>query len=160
MRRDIIEKKRALSFLGSHLTEREQTAETAVSRAVARECEKARCVLKVEPGADDKFDPANVLGGEMSTHHAGKGVAIGDGDRLELERACRRYQLLGMRAPAQEGEIGGDVELGVAGHAIAPAHALLCHARESGHPVTRDLRYRETGGYWVSRSSRAMTNKK
>ena len=39
----------------------------------------------------------------------------------------------------------------------APLRNFLCHARDGGHPVTPDLRYREIGGYWIARSSRAMT---
>ena len=56
------------------------------------------------------------LAAEMAAHDAGKRVAVGDGDGVEPERLGRRHQFLGMGAAAQEGEIGGDVELGVAGH--------------------------------------------
>ena len=70
--------------------------------------------------------PPTSLGGEMGAHHAGKRVAVGDGDGREPERLGRRHQLLGMRAAAQEGEIGGDVELGVArGHFYCATASLL-----------------------------------
>ena len=52
----------------------------------------------------------------MTAHDAGKRIAVGDGDGVETKSLGRRHQLLGMGAAAQEGEIGGDVELGVAGH--------------------------------------------
>ena len=61
----------------------------------------------------------------MGAHDAGKGVAVGDGDGFEPERLSCRDELLGVRAAAQEREVGGDVELGVAGHgsAVIPAKA-------------------------------------
>ena len=62
---------------------------------------------------------------KMRAHHAGKRVAVGDGDCREPERLRRRHQLLGVRAAAQEGEIGGDVELGVAGgEQPSPEHSV------------------------------------
>ena len=112
---DVIEIKRALPFLGAALAERQQPAKPAVSGAIARINQQARRVLQIEPGADDEFD-ADFLGGQMAAHDAGKRVAVGDGDGVESKRLGRRHQLLGMGAAAQEGEIGGDVELGVAGH--------------------------------------------
>jgi hypothetical protein len=126
MRTDVGEKERALPFLGSYLADCQQAAETAICRAVARVSEKARRVLKVEPRADDEFDSAYLLGGEMSAYHAGKRVAIGDGDRRKLERSCRGHQLFGMGGPAQEGEIGGDVEFGIAGHGKCPQPKTPC----------------------------------
>ena len=116
---DVVEIKRALAFLGAALAQGEQPAEPAVSRAVRWIDEQARRVLKVEPRADDEFDP-HLLGGEMGADCAGKAVAVGDGDGVEPERARRRHQLLGMGAAAEEGEIGGDLDLGVAGHPKTP----------------------------------------
>ena len=52
----------------------------------------------------------------VRAHNAGKRIAVGDGDCRKPKRLCRRHQLLGVRAATQEREIGGDVELGVAGH--------------------------------------------
>src|SRR6185437_14363014 len=104
------------SLLGSPLAECQETTEAPVSCAVARICEQARRILEIEPCADDEFDPADFLGGKMGAHHASKRVAIGDGDGLELMCLCRRHQLLCMGAATQEGEIGSDIELGVARH--------------------------------------------
>ena len=112
---DVIEIKRALPLLGAALAERQQPAEPAISGAIARKDQQARRILQIEPRADDEFD-ADLLGGEMTAHDTGKRVDVGDGDGVETKSLGRRHQLLGMGAAAQEGEIGGDFELGVAGH--------------------------------------------
>ena len=111
---DIVEMERAFPLLGAALTKREQAAEPAVSGAVRWVGKQARRIVKIEARADDEFDAADLACRKMRAHHAGKRVAVGDGDGREPERLCRRHQLLGVRAAAQEGEIGGDVELGVA----------------------------------------------
>ena len=111
---DIVEMERAFPLLGAALAEREQAAEPAVSGAVRWIGEQARRIVEIEARADDEFDAADFACGKMRAHHAGKRVAVGDGDCREPERLRRRHQLLGVRAAAQEGEIGGDVELGVA----------------------------------------------
>ena len=112
---DVIEKQEALSLLGAALAEGEKTAEPAVSGAGPRVSEQAWCVLQDEARAGDELD-AHVLGGEMGAHHASQRVGVGDGDGLVAKRLGRGDQLLGVRAAAQEGEVRGDVELGVAGH--------------------------------------------
>ena len=119
---DVIEIKRALPFFRAALAERQQPAEPAVSGAIARKGQQARGVQQIEPRADDEFD-ADLLGGQMTAHDTGKRVDVSDGDGVETKSLGRRHQLLGMGAAAQEGEIGGDVELGVAG-------------RQSRHPKT------------------------
>ncbi len=78
---DVIEKKRALTLLGAALAERQQPAEPAVGGAVRRIGEQARSILEIEANADDELD-ANLFGGEMGAHDAGKRVPIGDGDGL------------------------------------------------------------------------------
>ena len=111
---DVDEMERAFPFLGAALTKREQPAEPAVSGAVRWVGEQARRIVKIESAAHDEFDAAHFACGKVRAHHAGERVAVGDGDGRESERLCRRHQLLGVRAAAQKGEIGGDVELGVA----------------------------------------------
>jgi hypothetical protein len=131
VRGDIFEIKRALSFLGAPLPKREEAAEPPIRSAVARIGKQARSILQIEARADHELD-ADLLGGEMGADHAGKGVAIGDGDGLEADGFRRRDQLFGVRAAAQEGEVGGDVELGVAGHgADAPTPPLSCPRRRA-----------------------------
>ena len=111
---DVVEMERAFPLLGAALAEREQPAEPAVSGAVRWVGEQARRIVEIEARADDEFDAADLARRKMRAHHAGKRVAVGDGDCRKPKRLCRRHQLLGMRAATQEGEIGGDVELGVA----------------------------------------------
>ena len=86
---------RALSLLGAELAERQQAAEPAVSGAVSGIGEQARRILQIEPGADDEFDPADFACGKVGAHHAGKRVAVGDGDGRKSKRLRRRHQLLG-----------------------------------------------------------------
>ena len=111
---DVLEVKRALSFLGAALAEGEQAAEPAVSRAIRRVSEQARGILQDEARAGDELD-AHFLGGEMGPHHAGERIRVGDGDGLVAKRLRGRHQLFGVRAAAQKGEVRGDVELGIAG---------------------------------------------
>src|SRR6478736_1337366 len=121
------------------LAKGEQPAEPAVSSAVRWVGKQARRIVKIEARADDEFDAADLACRKMRSHHAVKRVAVGDGDCREPERPCRRHQLLGVRAAAQEGEIGGDVELGVAGHFYcATASTLACSLLERA--ITRTLR--------------------
>jgi hypothetical protein len=117
---DIIEMKLAFAFLGAALAQGQQAAQPAIGRAVAGISEQARRVLEIEADADDQLD-AGLLGGEMSTDRAGERVPIGDGDGREAKRLRRRHQFLGMRAAAQEREVGGDIELGVRGYRVIPA---------------------------------------
>src|SRR5262245_54308764 len=130
---DIVEEERALPFLGAALTERQKTAEPAVSRPVGRIGEQAWRILKIESGADDKFD-AGFLGGDMGAHRARKRVAVGDGDGREAQSLRRRHQLLGMRAAGEKGEIGDDLELGVAWHGeVIRSHPKTpCRYQEGG----------------------------
>ena len=113
---DVVEIERALPFLGAALAERQQPAKPAVSGAVARIGEQARRVLQIEPGADDEFDPPTSLAARWARTTPASVLRSVTAMAVEPERLCRRHQLLGMGAAAQEGEIGGDVELGVAGH--------------------------------------------
>ena len=48
----------------------------------------------------------------MAAHDAGERVAVGDRDAGKAELARPAHQFLRMRGAAQEGEIGGDGELG------------------------------------------------
>ena len=131
MGRDIIEKERALPFLGAALTERQQPAEPAVSRAIGRIGKQVWRILQIEPDADDKFD-AGLLGGEMGANRAGKRVAVGDGDGVESQGLGRRHQFLGMGAAGEKGEIAGDLELGVAGHGEGHHPKTPCRYQQGG----------------------------
>src|SRR3712207_7396182 len=50
----------------------------------------------------------SVAAGDMSADDACQGVAVGDGDGGEAEMPRLGDELLGMRAAAQEGKIGGE----------------------------------------------------
>jgi hypothetical protein len=65
-----------------------------------------------EPRSDEELDlpfPRFVI----SAHHTGKAVAVGNADGREAEIIGGGDELLRMRCAAQEGEIGGDGELGI-----------------------------------------------
>jgi hypothetical protein len=70
---------------------------------------------QVEAGADHEAD-ADLLGGDVRPHHAGERIAIGQRERGQAELGGAQDQLLRVRAPAQEREVAGDLQLGVAGH--------------------------------------------
>ncbi len=105
----------ARAFLGAALAARQQAAQPAIGGAVGREAEQARRVRQIEAAADDEAE-VELLGGGMGAHHAGERVAVGDGDGAVAELARAQHQLGRMRGAAQEGEIGGDLQLGIGGH--------------------------------------------
>jgi hypothetical protein len=70
---------------------------------------------EIEARADHEAN-ADLLGGKVRPHDAGKRVAIGQGDRGQAELGGTQDQLLGVRSPAQKREIAGDLQLGVDSH--------------------------------------------
>ena len=50
----------------------------------------------------------------VGAHHAGQRVVVGDADRGKPQFAGLMHILLRMRAAAQEREVGGDADLGIA----------------------------------------------
>jgi len=50
----------------------------------------------------------------MGAGDAGQGVAVGDGERRQAERLGGGQQLLDVAGAAQEGVVGGDLQLDVA----------------------------------------------
>jgi hypothetical protein len=113
---DIVEKERALALLGAHLADGEQAGETAVGLAVARQAQEAQVLLQIEPRADDELQP-DLLGGGVRAHDARKRIAVRDGERGKPQRLRLRDELLSVRGPAQEREVGRDLQLGVRRHA-------------------------------------------
>ena len=112
---EVVARQVAFALGGAPLAERQQPREPAIGRPVGREAQHARTIVEIEPRADDEAD-ARRLGRHMGAHHAGQRVAVGDGERLEAERGGGDRQLVGVRRAAQEAEVRGDLELGVAGH--------------------------------------------
>ena len=88
---DIVEMERAFPLLGAALAEREQAAEPAVSGAVRRVGEQTRRIVEIEARTDDALDAADFARGEMGAHHAGKRIAVGDGDCRKPKRFRRRH---------------------------------------------------------------------
>ena len=107
-----------------------------------------RAVAEDEPGADDEAEVAGallVLAQEhMRAHDSGERIAVGDAEAGKAERDRLRDQFLRMRGAAQEGEIGGDGEFRIGGHASLPLLVTQTdHAHTSaGAPSRRrrDLR--------------------
>lgn len=111
---DVGEKKLTLAFFRTPLPQGKQPAQTAIGLAVCRVAQQAWRVLQIEPHADNKAQIC-ILGGYVGTHHAGKGVAVGDGDGRKTQRLGLPGQFLGVRGAPQEGEVGGYVQLRI-GH--------------------------------------------
>ncbi len=115
MREEIVEEQRAGAFFGAPLAEREQAGEPRPAGAVLRIGENVRGrVGEDEPRADGERD-AMLLRRLVRAHDARDRIAVGDAKAREPESACLHHQFLGMRRPPQEGEIGGDGELGIGG---------------------------------------------
>src|SRR5262245_7557377 len=108
----------ALALGRAAAAEAQETGEPAIRGAIDGEAEKAVAAAKIEPRADDEFD-SRFLRLDMRAHDAGQRVAVGDGDGLQAQRRRLPHQLLGMRAAAEETEIGRDLKLGVGGHAAS-----------------------------------------
>ena len=113
MVRDVAPIEHAGPFAAPLLAHGQQAAQAGIGGAVGRVREQRRAALQIQPAADDQ--PHAKLGGPpMRTQHAGQGIAIGDGDRLVAEQLGGREQFLHVAGAAQEGVVGGDLQLGVA----------------------------------------------
>ena len=105
----------------------EELAQPAVSRAVARiDQDIGRAVDEDETRADQElwlvFD-FRIVELLVGPHHAGKRVVIGDADRGDAQFACLMHIGARIRAAAQEREIRGDADLGIARGCRNAAHA-------------------------------------
>ncbi len=98
----------------------DELAEIAVARAVGGEQHELDTIGERDLAADHERQPA-CLRGEMGAHHPGHRALVGEGEGAIAERLRPLHQLLGVRGPAQEGEIGQAMELGVGGqHGVRP----------------------------------------
>ena len=107
----IVELEPALALRRAPVSLGQDPAEPAVSRAILRVDERVgRAVDECEPRAGNNPHARHrggVLARErMRAHDAGERIAVGDPDPGEPEPGCARDHFLGMRGPAQEGEIG------------------------------------------------------
>ena len=109
---DIVEGQQALALAGATLAEAEQPAQPAIGGARGGPGQQRQAV-EIEPGPHHERQ-LRILGRAMRPHHAGQRVAVGDGQRGEPQMPGLHRQLLGMRGPAQKGEIAGALQFGVA----------------------------------------------
>ena len=120
MGEEVVAAEQALALLGAALAEGEKPGQPAPGGAAFGIGENVRrAVAEHEPGAGREGE-ARFLGRLVGAHHAGHRVAVGDADAGKAERLALHHQLLSVRGPAQEREVGGDGELGVTGHEPAP----------------------------------------
>ncbi len=116
---------------GAAVAQREETAEAAVGGAVAWPCEDVGRAVTKRKTAADGVAKTRFLRREVAAHHPGKRVPVGDGDAGEAEFGGGEGKLLRVRAAGEEGEIGGDGELGeffILGCLVSPAPRLLLSA--------------------------------
>ena len=113
--------KLAVALPGAALAHREQAGEPAISLAVRRiDQEARRCVRKVQATAGEGAD----LGAAFTLlahlrpppHDAGQAVAVADPHGFHAQGVRPGHQLPRMRGAAQEREVAGGLQLGVAGH--------------------------------------------
>ncbi len=133
MRRDIGVIELALALPGAPLADGEETREATIGGAIGGKTKQAGAVAEIEAAGGDEAD-ADHLGRLVGAHDAGKRIAVGDGEGPMAERGGGHRQLLGMRGAAQEGEIAGDLQLGVAGaHRVTGKEKRLNHEGHQGH---------------------------
>jgi len=94
------------------LADAQQAGQPGIGGAIGRIQQHGRAAGKIEAAADDQAD-AGFLGALVGADDAGKGVAVGDGDRLHAQDGGACDQFLDLRGAAQEAVVGGDLEFGV-----------------------------------------------
>ena len=123
-------------------SQRQQLRQPPIGGAVGGQAQNRRRVGEIEPRADHQPD-ARRLCFAMGAHHPGQRIAVGDRDRVMAERRRRPRHLLGMRGAMQEGEIGGDLKLGVGvgggggGHGALRVGQMLDQTTKSRLPSRR-----------------------
>ncbi len=113
--------KRAFALDGAMLSGGEQAAEIAIGGTVHRIGEDIGCAVgKNKARADQQFRffAFQAFDGIIGAHHAGQRVAVGDADGGKPELRGTLHQLLRVGGAAQEGEVGGDGDLGIGRHAL------------------------------------------
>ena len=132
---EVVPLEMALPLAGAPLAERQQPAEPGIGRAVGRIDEHRGAVGEVEPAADDEAD-AGRLGRLVGAHDPGQRIAVDDGQRLDAERGGLLEQLLGRGRAAQEGEMRGHLQLGIAraAHPNTPCRNQRCEPVAASSP--------------------------
>ena len=138
----VVQRQRAAALGRQPLAVGEQRAEPGIGRLVGRPAQERGAVHQIEPAADQEAEAAG-LGLRMRPHDAGQAVAVGERQAGEPQRLRLHDQLLRVRGAAQEAEIGGGLQLGIAhglgiaGHGhrrrrYVPALFRKAHARRRG----------------------------
>ena len=118
------------------LAQRQQPAQPAIGRPVAREDDQLRPVGEAQPRPDDEGE-VDVLRPHQRPHHPRQRIAVRHADGGQTQRLRLHHQLARMRRPLQKAEIGHGPELGVpaipANHGSTPC---IHHegARSPGSP--------------------------
>ena len=94
------------------LSKRQKPRQATISSTILWKAQKTRGILQIETRPDDELH-ASLLRRRMRTHHAGKRVAIGNGDRIEAERLGPLDQLMCMRPAIEEREVSDNLQLGI-----------------------------------------------
>ena len=125
----------ALGFAGALLAERQQPAQPGIGRPIGRIDQDGHAVAEIEAAADDQAH-AGGLGGLMGADDAGERVAVDDGQRLDAHRGGRGEQLLAGGGAAQEAEMRGHLQLGVAraAHPKIPCRNQRCEPVSGSSP--------------------------
>jgi len=111
----------AVAFLSAQIAAREQPAQPAPAQAIAWISEDVRRPVRkdeVRAGMVGERQLFFALD-EMGAHHSGHRIAVAQPDAVESDMGRLQHQLLGMRGPAQEGEVRGNGELDIS-HAYTP----------------------------------------
>ena len=95
--------------------QRQQAAEPPPGGAVARQGGDLDPLLQHQPGRGDQPQhraavAGDLLGAGMGAHDAGHGILVGDGQGGQPEVEGARDIVLGVRGPAEEGEVGDGAE--------------------------------------------------
>ena len=109
------EKKLALAFFRAALAKRDQAAQAAqaaIGFSVCWKTEKAWCVFKIKPGADNETHP-RILRRNVRAHDARKRIAVGDCNCRKPQRLCLRHELFSVRRAAQKRKIRRNLKFGV-----------------------------------------------
>ena len=116
---------------------REQPAKPAIGRAVLRIAEEVRrAVLKGKAAAHDQLH-IQLARSQVRPHHPGKRVPVRDGEGGKAKLFSPDYQLMGVRASFQKGEIRRYLQLGIAGFPQGdPAHGNSpCRNQRGSRPA-------------------------
>ena len=108
----------AFAFACPALADAQESAETGIGGAIGGVDEKRCAVVEIEPAADHEAH-AGFLRRLIGPHDPGQRIAVDDPERREAEEFRLLEHLARARGAAQEGEMRGDLKLGI-GHAKNP----------------------------------------